>query len=98
MEQSNFDFDTDLQKKWKQFHQDNPEVWRLFVRFTFDAINAGYNHYSVASVIERIRWHTAIDTKGDTFKINNNWKAYYARYFHEQFPKHDGFFRTRELS
>lgn len=82
-------------QKWWAWHKENPHVWDLFQRFTFEAINAGYDHYSTNSVIERIRWHSEIETRGDKFKINNNHAPYYARYFHHMYPQHDGFFRTR---
>ena len=88
--------DESLKRKWWEWHKENPHVWQLFERFTYEAINAGYNHYSVAAIIERIRWHAEIETRGDVFKINNNHKAYYARYFQHMHPEHDGFFRTRE--
>ena len=65
--------------------------------FTFDVINRGYNNYSINSVFERIRWHTDIETKCEReFKLSNNHRAYYARYFMHLHPKHDGFFRTKE--
>lgn len=82
---------------WWKFHKENPHVWELFVRFTNHAIEAGYTNYSAYAVFERIRWHTEVETKGDPFKVNNNHRPYYARYFHHCFPEHDGFFRTREL-
>lgn len=83
-------------RKWWEWHKENLHVWDLFEKYTYEAINAGFKHYSVASVIERIRWHADVETTGDTFKINNNHKAYYARYFHHMHPEHDGFFRLRE--
>lgn len=81
--------------KFEQFHSDNPHVWELFKKYTMDAVNAGYKSYGVASIFERIRWHSDIETTGDTFKINNNHKAFYARMFMDEYPKHSGFFRTR---
>lgn len=80
------------------FHDAHPEVWDLFVRFTFEIINRGYEHYSVNAVFERIRWE--IDAGGDgthAFKLNNNYRAFYARRFMNMFPEHRGFFRTRTL-
>ena len=74
----------------------NPKVWALFVRFTFQLIHAGRSHYSAKAVFERIRWHVAIDTEADDFKINNNYTSVFARWFHRQYPAHDGFFRLRE--
>ena len=87
----------DLKHKWWNWHKKNPHVWELFVQYTFQAINAGRKNYSVNAIFERIRWHTDIETKGDSFKISNNHRAYYARYFHVMYPEHDGFFRTKML-
>jgi hypothetical protein len=78
------------------YHQANPEVYELIKRFTFQVIAAGFEHYSITSIYERVRWHTMVETSGDPFKINNNHRAYYARKFMEDHPEHRGFFRTRE--
>jgi len=78
------------------YHQQNPEVYELIKRFTLQVIAAGFKHYSITSIYERVRWHTMIETSGDPFKINNNHRAYYARKFMEDHPEHAGFFRTRE--
>ncbi len=86
-----------LKHQWWIWHKKNPHVWDLFRKYTFQAINAGRRNYSVNAIFERIRWHTDIETKGDSFKISNNHRAYYARYFHVMHPEHDGFFRTKIL-
>ena len=87
---------TDVNKQaWWKWHKKNPQVWELFQKFTFEAIESGRTHYSTNSVIERIRWYTDIETSGDVFKINNNHAPYYARLFHLEYPQYDGFFRTR---
>lgn len=36
-------------------------------------------------------------TTGSDFKISNDFIAYYARLFHHDHPKHEGFFRTKKL-
>ncbi len=84
-----------LKEKWWEFHKENPHVYELFEKFTFQAIDVGFNNYSANAVFERIRWHTDIETKGNGFKLSNNHRAYYARYFHTINPDHDGFFRTK---
>jgi hypothetical protein len=79
------------------FNRKHPDVWRLFCGFTFDMINRGFMNYSVNAIFERIRWE--IDAGGDgvtSFKLNNNYRAFYARAFMRKYPQHDGFFRTRE--
>lgn len=88
----------EINEQAEAFHIKNPEVSRLFVIFTQQMIDRGFKHYSVAAIFDRIRWETdqADSNGGSTFKLNNNYKAWYARKFMEAFPEHDGFFRTRK--
>ena len=84
--------------KFQQFHKDNPHVYDLIKHFTKEAIDAGFKHYGIQSVAERVRWHTMIETNGEPLKLNNNHTAYYARMFMDEHPEHEGFFRTRTLT
>jgi len=84
-----------LKRKWWEFHTQNPYVYDLVERFTFEVINRGFMHYSINSIFERIRWHTDVETYGDEFKLSNNHRAYYARYFMHNHPEYKGFFRTK---
>jgi hypothetical protein len=77
------------------FHADNPEVWFHFQRFAKEVIARGLKSYSANAIFERIRWHMTIDTVGEEVKLNNNFRAYYARMFHAKYPQHIGFFETR---
>ena len=87
----------DNEAAWRDFHEANPNVYRLIERFTKQAIGAGFKHYGMMSIIQRVRWHTQIETDDLSFKINNNHAPYYARHFMEQNPEHEGFFRTRRV-
>ena len=84
-------------KAFNQYHKDNPHVYDLVVQYAKQAIDAGYDHYSIVTIANRIRWHTEIETRGDRFKINNNHLSRYARKFHDGYPQHAGFFRTRVI-
>jgi len=88
----------ELSLKVKVFHNSHPEVWDLFRKFTFDLIAKGFKHYGAKSVFERIRWHTDTpDSEGkSSFKVNNDYTAFYARAFMKRYPKYDGFFRIRQ--
>ena len=88
--------DFGLRDRWQAFHIANPQVYTLFKRFAFEAINAGHLHYSADAICHRVRWHTSMVTRDDHFKINNNWAPYYARQFMSDFPEHDEFFRLRK--
>ena len=86
----------EMKAQVNDFHQQHPEVWRLFCGFAFEMIHRGYLHYSVNAVFERIRWE--IDAGGDgtdAFKLNNNYRAFYARRFRNLYPEHAEFFRIR---
>ena len=87
-----------LKRKWWSFHKENLEIYKLVERFTFAIINRGFKNYSINSIFERIRWHTDVETTGTEFKLSNNHRAYYARYFMHNYPEHMGFFRTKRTT
>ncbi len=80
-------------KQFEEFHANNPEVYRLFCYFTIQVINAGHNKYSAEAIFNQIRWYTTVETRGDDFKINNDYKPYYSRKFMEEY--HKDIFYTR---
>lgn len=84
-----------IEQRFQQFDAAHPQVWDVFKKFTFQLIRAGRSRYSADAVLHRIRWRTAVKTKGDDFKINDHWSAHYARKFHAQFPMYASFFETR---
>jgi hypothetical protein len=87
----------EMREQVAEFHRQHPEVWRLFVRFTFQMIERGYRNYSAKAIFERIRWEKDAGGDGVTcFKLNNNYTAFYARRFARAHPEHAEFFRTRE--
>jgi hypothetical protein len=97
MTQDNTRFE-EMREQCSAFHREHPQVWRLFIKFTNERIQRGFKHYSVNAIFERIRWETdQADVDGNSeFKLNNNYRAFYARRFMRMKPAHEGFFRTRE--
>lgn len=84
-----------ISRKFIQYHNDNPHIYALFVKYAKQAHNAGYMHYSANAIFERIRWHVDVETRGDQFKMNNNYRALYARMAMKDYPELRDFFRTR---
>lgn len=76
------------------FDAEHPEVWRLFVDFSFQVIEDGFDHYSADAVLHRVRWETRAGALHG-LKINNNFAAFYSRKFSIHYPQHSGFFRKR---
>ena len=83
-------------EQWWLWHKENPHVWELFERFTFEAIGAGHDRLSAWLIINQIRWETTVKTTGE-FKIKNDYIAYYARLFMAMHPKYEGFFKTKRM-
>mgnify|MGYP000738737618 CR=1 FL=1 len=80
-----------------EFHAENPEVYDLFDQYAQMIVTAGRKRYGVKSIAERIRWHRNIEARGQTFKINNNFPAYYARLWMKRNPQHGRVFELRVL-
>lgn len=66
--------------RFEQFHEDNPEVYRILVRLAREWIfETGRRKIGIGALAERARWEIAIRTKTPDFKINNSYRAFYAR-------------------
>lgn len=95
---------TPIKDAFIEFHKANPEVYDLFERFTFEAIDSGMNKIGAKFIFERIRWEIMIATKGagycvatkKTLKLNNNFTAWYARLFMAKHRKYVGLFERRK--
>lgn len=85
--------------RFKKYHDVNPKVWKLFVQFARQMKQSGRSTYSAEIIINQIRWHHDIESKGkDVFKINNDFKPMYARMLVHKYPKEfEGFFKFREV-
>ena len=86
------------QEAFDRFNTENPHVYILFCRFTLQAITAGRSRYSARMIVERIRWHTTVETTGDDYRINGNHVPFYARLFEREHPEHRGLFERRRAA
>lgn len=85
-----------LRERFARFHADNPEVYRLLVRFARELKAHGRGSYGIAALFERVRWHYAVERDdAEEFKLNNSYRAFYARLLMAQEPDLAGFFETR---
>lgn len=83
----------------RRFDQAHPEVYELVRRFAFEALAKGRTRIGIAAVWERIRWHFDVerDDAGAGYKLNNSFRAYYARRFIADHPQLADLFETRRL-
>lgn len=82
-------------EKFEQFHAQNPEVYRQIVREARKLKAAGWRHFGIAAIFEALRYRAALRTANDSFKLNNNFRSFYARLIMREYPDLDGFFRVR---
>lgn len=98
MQQPVFNFNNLTQtspEAFERYHADNPEVYAKLVEFATAAVDAGAAHIGIGMLYERLRWYTAVEARQDTFKINNNYRAFYARKMMAEYPRLAGIFETR---
>jgi hypothetical protein len=76
------------------YHRENPHIYAKLRQYALEAKHAGRTHLGVKMLYERVRWYTMVEAKDDTFKLNNNWHAFYARLLMED-PELAGLFETR---
>ena len=84
-----------IEGKFYQFHAQNPHVYERLRQLALDLKNRGRKKYGIAGLFEVLRWEHAMSTTDEDFKLNNNYRAYYARLLMENEPELDGFFATR---
>ena len=88
----------ELEEQARNFHAKNPWVWREFCKLTFQAMHGKRRVFSAYAIFEILRWNmpTPEHAKdGKDWKLNNNHRPFYSRWFMAAYPKHAGYFRTR---
>lgn len=76
------------------FHAGNPQVYRACVRIARRVAASGLDHYGIGAVWEILRF-SALETTGAVYKLNNNYRAWYARQIMLREPDLEGFFQLR---
>jgi|TARA_B110001469_G_scaffold90739_1_gene86169 hypothetical protein len=78
------------------FHNEHPEIYEGFRKYAMKAL-AIRNRWSARAIFHLLRWDTLLDSGGE-YKICDGWSPYYAKKFMAESPKHEGFFRTRNMT
>lgn len=95
-EQGRFCFDAASERRFAVYHAENPAVYAALRRFALEAKRAGRHRLGINALVERVRWYTAVEAVGDSFKINNSFAPHYARLLMATEPELAGFFETRK--
>lgn len=87
--------DDAIANDFRKFHRENPDVYLELVKISRQLKDRGRNHYGIGALFEVIRFHRAIRTNDPVFKLNNNYRALYARLIMDQEADLSDFFETR---
>lgn len=85
---------TPVGKRSLNFDNENPEIYELFKKCAYKAQKAGHKKYSANGIFEYIRWKLIVEKKHE-YKMNNNYRAYYARKLMNEDDNFIGFFEIR---
>lgn len=99
--QATFDFTTPtdrIEVAFREYHAENPHVYRELVRLARQWVQHGHAKLGIATLFEKLRWewHVAGLQDADGYKLNNNYRALYARKIMDEQPDLDGLFEIRE--
>ena len=85
-----------LDQQFEQFHAANPHVYHQLRALALDAAHRG-QRLGIAMLFEVLRWQYAMNTndQASEFKLNNNYRAFYARLLMEREPELQDYFETR---
>jgi len=78
----------------RQFHAENPNVYDMALGIARRIQGFGVEHYGIGAIWEVLRYKY-LETYGDVYKLNNNYRAWYARFLMENEADLEGFFQLR---
>ena len=85
-----------IEERFRAFHDANPHVYHQLRDMALDLRDRGVTRYGIKALYEVLRYERAIATRGDEFRLNNNYTAHYARLIMDETPALAGFFETRD--
>jgi hypothetical protein len=87
-----------IEDDFADFHRDNPHVYANLLSMALALKGRGRQFYGIGALAEVLRFQRALLTTDPDYKINNNYRALYARMLMDQEPELRDFFRTRRAS
>lgn len=81
--------------QWRSFCALNPAVYDELCRIALALRRRGRERWGIGGLFEVLRWQRAMTTTDEDFKLNNNYRAFYARDLMDREPELDNFFELR---
>ena len=85
-----------IERSFEKFHADNPDVYDRLRDMAINLKRMGKDSYGIAALFEVLRYEHAVRTRSDDgLKLNNNYRALYARRLAQNEPTLREFFKMR---
>lgn len=85
-----------LAQRFERFDAANPRVFQTLRELAYEWIEqTGRRKLAIATLFEVARWRIAIQTTGEPFRLNNDFRSWYARKLMREVPDLDGVFELR---
>lgn len=82
-------------EKFQEFHENNHHVYEVLVRLAREWVSrTGRRRIGIAALFERARWELSLQTT-ETPRLNNTYRAFYARLIMACEPDLNDVFETR---
>lgn len=85
-----------IEQRFRSFHDLNPHVYFAFVSLARQCQRRGWPRAGAKEIFERLRFEFRTKTRGEHWRLNNNYTAHYARKAMAENSDLAGFFETRE--
>lgn len=86
-----------IEELFEKFDRENPHVYAQLLELTRQAQDRGSKKIGIKMLFEVVRWNRILATRGDDFKLNNNYHSRYARKILMEYPELATIFETRSL-
>jgi hypothetical protein len=84
-------------REFREFHLEHPEVYNELVKLARTWQANGSDKLGIATLFEVLRWNSHLNPqRTGGYKLNNNYRALYARKIMEQESDLNGLFEIRE--
>lgn len=83
--------------RFKAWHYQNPHIYEHFKTLAYEMKATGRTRYSARTIIEVMRWHYNLQTRGNVFKVNDDFVPIYVRLLICDHPEFFGFFELRKV-
>ena len=85
-----------IEERFRAFHRANPHVYVQLRKLALNYRRQGRQRGGMKMLFEVLRYQSGIRTRGEPYKLNNDFTALYARMLMAREPELAGFFETRE--